>query len=206
MGSHTRFAWQHHARPQTGGMLSMFDDEGSPPEASESRGLVLALDESARTAKFVKQFTHPLHLLCGNQGSCQLVPGGGAVIGWGDEPYVTEFAADGSVVLDGQLPNNDQSYRAFRSPWTGAPDTAPAVAVDSDAGKIDVYASWNGATEVASWRILAGKSASALEPLSTSPRTGFETTMSAVTTDRYIAVAALDGRGRELARSTVQTV
>jgi hypothetical protein len=37
------------------------------------------------------------------------------------------------------------------------------------------YASWNGATDVASWRVLAGVTSDSLAPVATSPRTGFET-------------------------------
>ena len=67
-----------------------------------------------------------------------------------------------------------------------------------------VYASWNGATEVASWRVLAGDSPTALKPVATAGKAGFETEL-AVGKQRFVAVQALDRTGHGLATSpTVQ--
>ena len=38
-----------------------------------------------------------------------------------------------------------------------------------------VYASWNGDTRTATWRVLAGPSATQLTPVAAAPRGGFET-------------------------------
>ena len=43
-----------------------------------------------------------------------------------------------------------------------------------------VWASWNGATEVARWEVLGGDSPDALVPLASAPRRGFETALSAL--------------------------
>jgi len=46
-----------------------------------------------------------------------------------------------------------QSYRGFRSNWTGYPSEEPAiVALKSEDGKVSVFVSWNGDTETALWR------------------------------------------------------
>ena len=46
----------------------------------------------------------------------------------------------------------------MREPWVGEPLTDPAGAAREAGGCTTVYASWNGATELASWRVLAGSS------------------------------------------------
>ena len=73
-----------------------------------------------------------------------------------------------------------------------AVEPAPAGAAGTVA-----YASWNGATDVASWRVLAGPSPSSLAPVATSPRTGFETAipLPGATAPGYAQVQALDGSG-----------
>jgi hypothetical protein len=66
-----------------------------------------------------------------------------------------------------------------------------------------VYASWNGATEVASWRVLAGSSPAALRPAASAPRSGFETAIAVAgaPAGAYVAVQALDAAGTVLASS-----
>ena len=63
--------------------------------------------------------------------------------------------------------------------------------------------SWNGATGVAAWQVLAGRSARALFPIARSPRRGFETVITLHTAHRYVAVRALGGNGQVLATSAV---
>jgi hypothetical protein len=60
--------------------------------------------------------------------------------------------------------------------------------------------SWNGATEVDSWRIEAGPSAAALDVLATVDRTGFETRaeVEAPGGAEVYRVTALDADGRAL--------
>ena len=49
-------------------------------------------------------------------------------------------------------------YRAFRFPWSGRPLSPPAVlaSLNNTGEETIVHASWNGATDVSSWRVLAG--------------------------------------------------
>ncbi len=61
-----------------------------------------------------------------------------------------------------------------------------------------LYASWNGATEVASWEVLAGPGPDGLESLGVAPRKGFETAISFATDEPYVAVRAKDRSGRNL--------
>ncbi|GAA1198981.1 arylsulfotransferase family protein [Prauserella alba] len=202
LGDGVEFAWQHDARRQPDGTLSLFDNAASPPQANRSRGLVLALNEDAMTAAVDREYTHPAGLLCDNQGNLQLLDDGRAIVGWGCQPFTSEFDADGEWLTDWRTPEFVQSYRAYMGDWVGRPDDEPAVAVRRNAARgVLVYASWNGATEVKRWRVLAGKRADELSAVVTVPRGGFETAISCDADGPFFAVAALDKQGNELGRS-----
>src|SRR5439155_25085028 len=112
------------------------------------------------------------HVRSPSQGNVQQLDNGNVFIGWGgDTPYMTEFTRSGRTVFDAHLvPKADDSYRAFRFPWSAQPSAPPDVAATSSGGKTRVYASWNGATEVASWEVLGGSSRGQLQSLGTFPR------------------------------------
>ena len=207
MGNGTNFYWQHHARHLADGTLTVFDDGATPTEEKESRGLFLAVDEARRTVALKKAYVHPAALLTEFEGSVQQLPDGHVFVGWGSEPYSSEFDPDGNLVLDARFPTNVQSYRAFRSPWTGTPRTVPVVVAEKDdVGGIAVHVSWNGASEVRSWQILTGSTPATLASAVVVPKAGFETAVTLHTTKRHLAVAALDAAGNRLAVSRVQTL
>ena len=64
-----------------------------------------------------------------------------------------------------------------------------------------LHASWNGATEVETWEVLAGPTVDGLEPAGSVPRTGFETAIAVRTGAALLAVRALDGSGQALGTS-----
>ena len=196
------FSWQHDARMPEPGLLTIFDNASSPPEEAQSRALLLDVDTAAMRVTLRHAYTHPTGLLVDNQGSAQLLPDGRVFVGWGAQPYFSEFAASGELLLDGELPVNDQSYRAFTFDWSGHPPDHPAVVVRPNPARGSaVYVSWNGATDVATWTVLAGRSPSALTVAGSQPRAGFETMISVNSEGPYFAVTAQDGSGRQLGRS-----
>jgi Arylsulfotransferase (ASST) len=204
MGPGARFYHQHHVRSVGTGLITIFDNAAAPQMEPQSRGIIVKLDLTRMTATLQQAFTSPGKLLATNQGSMQLLPDGRAFVGWGAEPYYTEFDADGSMIMNGQLPNRDQSYRAFTGDWVGHPADRPAVALRANpAHGTAVYASWNGATEVATWRVLAGKHPSSLAAVATPPRSGFETLIVANSKGPYFAVTAHDASGKLLGESAV---
>jgi len=70
-----------------------------------------------------------------------------------------------------------------------------------------VHASWNGATEVASWRVLAGEHAGSLTSQTTIPASRFESSTTLPQKYAYVAVQALDSAGHVLGASqTVQAI
>ena len=206
MGRGATFWWQHHARPRGTQSLSLFDDAASPQKEPQSRAILLDLDTTAMRATLSRSYTHPAKLLAANQGSMQLLADGRALVGWGNLPYFTEFAENGTLMLDGQFPIGDQSYRVFTAGWTGHPTDKPAVAARvNQAGGSVVYASWNGATELSSWTVLAGSTATQLREAGSQRRTGFETMITVNSSGPYFAVTANDASGHVLGQSdTVQ--
>ncbi len=95
-----------------------------------------------------------------------------------------------------------QSYTALKFPWSGAPTQRPALAVRAGShGGLVAYASWNGATAVTGWRLLAGASPHALPSVAAVPRSGFETAIALSTAPRYLAVQALASGGQVLGTS-----
>lgn len=203
-GPGARFAWQHDARVHPGNVVSLFDDEAAPPEARQSRGLVLEVDEGARTSTLRRAYLHPGRpLRSADRGSVQVLPGGDVLVGWGTLPYFTEYRANGTPVLDGRL-GGGQPCRTLRFPWRGRPRDRPAVAVERRSRRlVTAYASWNGATGVESWDVLAGPSPGRLAVAGSAPRLGFETPVDARTSDRYVAVRAMDSAGRPMRTSPV---
>ena len=114
----------------------------------------------------------------------------------------TACSRDGELLFNAHFPPNDDSYRAFRFPWSADLADDPAVAVERGSdGDLSLYASWNGATEVATWEVLAGSHPDQLEPLGEVPRSGFETALLARTAEPYVAVRAKDSSGRVLGTS-----
>jgi hypothetical protein len=202
LGPGVKFYWQHDVRSVGTNLVTLFDDGASPAEEPQSRGLFISLDPTKKTATLELAFTNPARLQADNQGSMQLLAGNRAFIGWGSEPYFSEFDSDGSLLLNGSLPNGDQSYRAYTADWTGHPTDKPAMVVKTSpaTGKA-VYTSWNGATEVATWQVLAGKRESALDVVATQPRSGFETMVGANSTGPYFAVTAHDASGNLIGQS-----
>ncbi|TML01404.1 MAG: ArsR family transcriptional regulator, partial [Actinobacteria bacterium] len=186
------------ARRRPGGILTLFDNEAAPKLRSQSRGIVLRVDERRKRATLLHTFVHTPPLVAVDQGNMQQLANGNYLVGWGHQPYVSEFGPHGKTVLDLRFgPVGVDSYRAYRFPWIGRPRSRPAIAVEGDT----LYTSWNGATEVRAWQLLGGAEKSKLRALLTVPKAGFETAIPLPNEAAWVAVRALDRLGRSLARS-----
>ncbi|HLM86390.1 MAG TPA: arylsulfotransferase family protein [Solirubrobacteraceae bacterium] len=203
LGPGTRTYWQHDAEWQPSGLISVFDNGSDPPMERQSRGLLLDPNLTSHTVTLVKQFTNPTKtLLASSQGNVLSLPGGDWLMGYGGLPNFTEYDASGHVLLDGTLGRSVQSFRTYLSPWSGQPTTPPAlVAAPAGAGAIAVSVSWNGATDVASWRVLAGASAGALTPVAGVAAAGFQTTVNVPSAGPYVQAQALDSSGAVIGTS-----
>ena len=208
------FSWQHDARYRCDDRISIFDDaccasSTSPPEC-QSHGLLLQLDYQKMTARAIRTYFHDPILYVPSQGNVQNLPNGNQFIGWGQEPYLSEYANAGNTIndpslnflYDMQFPNKNMTYRAFKNKWVGLPLYPPSIAFTPSCE--DVAVSWNGSTETASWQVLAGPSPLCLYVvIESTPRTGFETKIKIKSKEQYYQVNALDACGLVIGTSQI---
>jgi hypothetical protein len=213
-GPGAAFSWQHQVEVHPGGIVSLFDDaccgiagvkngvaQFQPPNGP-ARGLVLKLDMAKQTASLVAQYSRGPHFYVAFTGSMQMLPSGNVLVGWGSTPYFTEYSKTGKILLDAVWPTTDLSYRAqLAQNWVGTPFFPPAGAVRTRQHRTTVYASWNGATQVARWQVLAGHDAKHLTMVASRVRSGFETAIRLTRGYKLYKVRALDARGHVLKTS-----
>ncbi|MFZ1926491.1 MAG: arylsulfotransferase family protein [Solirubrobacteraceae bacterium] len=204
MGPGTETAWQHDGRILPNGEVTFFDDGSNPPIHQQSRGLRIALDFTKHEAHLIEAYTHPNPpLLTPSQGNMQTLADGNAVVGYGGVPAISEFSPGGRLLFDAHLPFDMSFYRAFRFPWSGRPSTPPAVLanLNNTSEETIVHMSWNGASEVASWRVLAGEGPGSLASRTTIPASAFESSTILPKKYAYATVQALNAAGNVLGSS-----
>lgn len=202
-GQDADFHWQHDAERQDDGTLTLFDNEASPEVRDHSRGLRLDLNMDTMTAEVVTEYIAPRKRLAGAMGSFQELENGNVLIGWGTEPYFSEFTKDGELIYDAWIRARN-NYRAYRGEWHGTPTTDPAVVYKPDEPTPAVYVSWNGATEVEQWRLLAGEDKDNMSEVTTVTSTGFETAIQAPGDPGAMTVEALDENGEVIGSAPVE--
>jgi Arylsulfotransferase (ASST) len=199
----TYWAFQHDVEAQANNDLfvTLFDDASGPPvEGKQSRAIKLILDLKHMTARQVAQHAHQPPLLSSFEGNFQQLPNHDDFVGWGQQPYFSEYDPSGRLIFDGHFVDATASYRAYRFPWSGTPATPPTIAYTGGRTPT-VYASWNGATNVFAWRVLGGASPTQLHPVASAQRSWFETWIRLASAQRYLAVQALDSSGHVLGTS-----
>jgi hypothetical protein len=204
-GTGARFYYQHDVIDRGKGIYTLFDNHAGDNKAygKQSRGLSLQLrlrKSGGNTATVRHQYTIPGRL-APSQGNMQILPDGHVFLGWGVAPYASEFSSSGALLSDLALPSiRYQSYRAFKYAWSATPPTKPAFVASTKAGTITGFVSWNGATSVKSWAVLAGSSPVGLSRVATVPKANFETKFH-VGDAPYVQVQALDASGNVLGTS-----
>ncbi len=202
MGPGTETAYQHDIRWQPDGTITAFDDGASPQVHKQSRVIHERIEWKSKEVKLIHAQVHTPALVADSQGNYQLLSNGNAFVGWGQEPFIDEFASNGTVLFQAQLPAKGTSYRAYRLPWKGTPSTPPNIVVQSAASGTDsVYASWNGATEVSFWRVIGWNEIHHVSRLAIAPFAGFETTITVPSGYAWYAIQAIGPSGKVLATS-----
>jgi hypothetical protein len=203
MGPGANFEWQHDARMQPDGTITVFDNAtvGGVARKPESRALRIRLNFERRRATLVHAFTNQPAVLASSQGSVQPLSDGNTFVGWGAAPYLAEFDPRGAQLFSLHFGSGVRTYHGLRVQWWGQPTTPPSVAVIPTSRGTRVYASWNGATTVQSWQVLAGPNAAALSPVGQFAKTSFETKIWVPSTAAYFAVQALSSSGQLLSTS-----
>ncbi|GAB7366271.1 hypothetical protein MBLNU230_g7829t1 [Neophaeotheca triangularis] len=212
------FSYQHHARwiseNSTHTVLSFYDNASNTFNSTGefSHGWIIEIDHSNSTASVVKEWGAPEPeggLLSGSQGNMQLLSSGNVHIGWGEHPWFSEHTADGEAVMYGKLAeraSNVMIYRSNKYNWTAQPLTKPALWTYSREGKDKMasFASWNGATDVASWNFYHSDSSEGPWHLAgNATKTGFETEWHTPTLAPWSYAQALDVKGHALASSVI---
>lgn len=130
-----------------------------------------------------------------SQGNYEDLSNGHALMGHGVTPKIAEYDEDGACIMGARFgyDGTSQSYRAYRSAWVGMPKTKPDVLACSTGGKGTVYVSWNGATDVQSWRIYTGSGEDNMGVVTTIPKNGFETKAVVENLSEEVTVEALGG-------------
>jgi hypothetical protein len=200
LGPGVLFMYQHDARAHTDGTITLYDD-GSGDASHQSRAIRIGLEQSTRRAVLLQEFVHPPAITAAAMGNAQFLSNGNVVVGWGTAPYVTEFGPLGDVRFDAKFDGDAWNYRAFRDAWRGRPAHPPALAVTRRGAAATLYASFNGSTETAYWRVLGGPARNGLSPLATVRATGFETAIRLPKAPAHVAVTALDAAKRPLGTS-----
>ncbi|MGZ4221619.1 MAG: arylsulfotransferase family protein [Solirubrobacteraceae bacterium] len=207
--ANAQFQFQHDVQLLPGNMVSLFNDaccgilgagKFAPP-IGPSKALVLKLSNANHTGTLVSSYGRGNKFNAAFLGSTQVLPNGNVAISWGSQPLFSEVSKTGKVLLDAAWPNPDVNYRVYVQKWTGTPSFAPNGAVRTAHGKTTVYASWDGATEVVAWRVLAGKDASHLATVATRAKNGFETAIALTSSFKKYKVQALDAKAHVLRTS-----
>ncbi len=213
-GRGAQFEWQHDVELH-GSKVSMFDDHccgftSSGKVASgygPARALVLNLSTAHHTATVAQSISRGPNYFATFLGNTELLPNGNLLVSWGSTSHFSEYSRTGKLLLDVSWPHvgvnpRNESYRAYLQGWTGTPYYPPSGAVRTSKGKTSVYASWDGATGVSAWRVLAGSSPKHLTTVvRRAGRTGFETAIRLSRSYSAYEVQALDRRGRVLGTS-----
>ncbi len=203
------FKWQHDVTLHPGNVVSLFDDHccditGADqylPATGPSRALELKLNSTSHTATAVAAYSHGTTFHSEYMGNVQALPNGNVIVGWGEVPFVSEYTRTGKLIFDGAMPTPDMSYRAYVQHWVGSPLYPPSGAARIASGATTVYASWNGATKLAAWKVLAGDGSAQTTVVGRHARTGFETAIPVRMTAPRYRVQALDASGRVLGTS-----
>ena len=208
MGAGTSTWGQHDALVQPDGTLTAFDDGAGPPRVHPySRAIHESIDETRMSATLVRSYPHSPQLSANFEGSAQQLLDGNVFVDWGQQPYFSEYDTSGRQIFDAHFTAPSGSYRAYRFAWSAEPSTQPALSVSANPnGATDLYASWNGATDVSSWRVLGGASPNALIPVGASGTRGFETHIQAHSASPYSAVQALDASEHVLSTSPARSM
>ena len=162
---------------------------------------MLKLDQQTGTATLLDQYTLSGGVDSEYMGDTSHCPTATPFVGWGSEPYFSEYTGAGKLLLEAELPGPDLTYRATLEPWHGEPLTAPAAAARRRAGRD------HGVRELErshAGRLMEGPAGSAqgsLAVVAAAVRAGFETAIPVPAPSRRFEVQALDADGRVIGTS-----
>ncbi|KAJ5893646.1 hypothetical protein N7495_005337 [Penicillium taxi] len=182
LGPDTSFCYQHHVRFLSQSpkrvSIALHNNDNTPFTGNINITTGLLLDVELYGSKKVtlnrRTWDHAEPVYARLQGSYQSLKNGHILQGHGSIPKIEEYDIDGNIVMRAQFGLDDvmHTYRVYRYPWIGHPSTIPqVVACLLNESEAAVYVSWNGATDINSWRVYSEREIKQV------PRNGFETTI-----------------------------
>lgn len=224
LGSGLSFCYQHDARileeTNDGAVISIFNNDNSAEHhgVNQTTGIIMDVNTKTFKATLKKQFKDPRDPLYSvSQGDLQQIYSNRSdshyFMGYGSAPIMKEYLPNGTCIMTVQFgphKNNEIfSYRAFKAPWVGKPTAPPDVFAckNNATSEVDVYMSWNGATEHKTWTVYAGSrnETSALHQVATIGKEGFETKTSVPLNSKFVKVEA-SGKNIETGKSALVPV
>ncbi|MDI2131753.1 arylsulfotransferase family protein [Yinghuangia seranimata] len=184
------------------GRLAFLDDSA----AKSARSVAYTLDENAKSAALDWRWAPQDAVSDVRTGGNQVLPNGNRLITFGAKGAVVEVTPNGTVVFESQIPAGTAVTRTQRAEWTSTGNSEVNLSAQTvyTGGKIPLYASWNGATELVSWQVSVGPDKDHLTPSFTTPATRLETRFEApfAPSDVGYAVTALDKDGKPIPGGT----
>lgn len=138
----TYFSYQHDARRQPNGNLTLYDNGNQHP-TPYSRAVEYRLDEENLTAELVWEYRNNPDIYGETMGSTQRLPNGNTVIGWGGVTtghirIVSEVNPQGEVEFEMSFPKGvtfqTTSYRAYKFPYP--PNLPDAIVTKNEISSI----------------------------------------------------------------------
>jgi hypothetical protein len=209
--SSAHFEWQHDVKMLNADTVTMFDDHCCDissantylPATGSSRGLRLHLDFANHTVKLEQIYSHGSAFESEYMGNVQTLSNGQVFVGWGEVPYMSLFSNKGQLLYDAYFPDPNMSYRSYLGKWVGKPLTSPKAKALTKDGKTSVYVSWNGATQVRSWKVMQAGGANSVVAHATDDT--FETAIPITSASGQLKVEALSASGKVLGTSNTFT-
>lgn len=211
------FSQQHDARwiseNSTHTILSLYNNgfNGYNQTADYSSGMIIVIDHVAMTAELVAEYAPPgKTMLSSSQGNMQILPNKNVFMGWGNNPFISEHAEDGTLLLWAYFAKGvTMNYRALKYDWDAEPSDSPALWAYSKTAApqnpMSFYVSWNGATRVKSWRFYGSqRQTGKFDLLATVEKSGFETEYQHTGFYAWAYAEALDKNGYVIGRSTTR--
>lgn len=192
--------------------MSLLDNASNQKDntSTHSTALVVEVDLIGMVASPKRRWPRPDGQLSHLRGNVQLLDNGNAFVCWSDNGYISEHSPDGDLLLEARFRSERlTTYRAYKFNFTMSPSEPPIIRSwvygRSQREAVTVsYVSWNGATDVATWRFFGYEPARPDAVLiGETAKQGFETASTVTGFYSRVHGEAYDGLGQLLKRTEV---
>lgn len=215
------FSWQHDARfryeDETTTIISFFDNAGvginqeSKTTGNWSRAVVVEVNTSVKpmTTRVLHSYDRPDHEISIARGNMQTLPNENVFIGWATRGLISELKQDGTPVMQAEFQDGKMStYRSYKFNFTSRPHSPPVIRSIVHGSTLATantfhYFSWNGATDVLSWKLYGASrnSSDSFVLLADVDKTDFETMFMSKGYNAFAYVEAIGIDGQAMGRS-----